>query len=94
MSFINSEYEEVNMSPRDPVDGSEAQVNSYGRPIAAISPTPRVLRLQSNELVRPIPTYPPDFLQESSNYQRVRMTNVNNQTIANPPTHGPEGTHL
>ena len=92
LSFIDSEFEEVNMSPRDPLYEPETQVKSYWRPVAAILPTPRTPRRQSIEIVRPIPTYPPDFAQESSNFQQLHANDANNQRNADHPTHEQEST--
>ena len=77
LSFIDCEIEEMSMSPRVRAEGSEIQINRYGRLIAEILPTPRISRQQSIEIVRPIPTYLPDFSQESSNFQHVRAIKMN-----------------
>ena len=91
LSFIDSEFEEVDMSPRDSTGASERQLNNYGRPVAAILPTPRIPRQQSNEMIRPIPTYPLNFSQESSNFQQINTTN--DQGITNPSAYEAGGTH-
>ena len=91
LSFIDSEFEEVDMSPRDSTGASERHLNNYGRPVAAILPTPRIPRQQSNEMIRPIPTYPLNFSQESSNFQQINTTN--DQGITNPSAYEAGGTH-
>ena len=45
-------------------------------------------------MVRPIPTYPLNFSQESSNFQQVNTINANNQGIVNPPVREVENAHL
>ena len=94
LSFIDSEFEEVNMSPRDSPVLSEERVNNYGRPVAAILPTPRIVRQRSDEVVRPIPTYPPNFLQESSHFHQVNSVDTNNQGAVIPPLSEAGITHL
>ena len=73
-----------------PAERSEIRKNSYGRSFAAILPATRISRQQSSEIVRPIPTYPPNFSQESSNFQQVRTINLDSQRITNFPTHEPK----
>ena len=85
LSFIDSEFEEVDMSPRDSSEVPERQLNNYGRPVAAILPTPRIPRQQPDEMIRPIPTYPLNVSQESSNFQQINATN--DQGIKNPPAY-------
>ena len=48
-------------------------------------PTPRIPRQQPDEMIRPIPTYPLNFSQESSNFQQINATN--DQGIKNPPAY-------
>ena len=91
LSFIDSEFEEVDMSPRDSTEVPERQLNNYGRPVAAILPTLRIPRQQSDEIIRPIPTYPLNFSQESSNFQEINTTN--DQGITNPSPYEAGGIH-
>ena len=93
-SFVDSEFEEVNMSPMDSPVGSETQVNSYGRPVAAILPSPMIPKQRPGEILRPVPTYPPNFSQKLSTFQQVNSTNASNQRIVNPPTLEAENAHL
>ena len=79
------------MSPKDSTEVPERQLNNYGRPVAAILPTPRIPRQQSDEMIRPIPTYPLKFSQESSNFQQVNATN--DQGITNPSAYEAGGIH-
>ena len=89
LSFIDSEFEEVDMSPRDSTEVPERQLNNYGRPVAAILPTPRIPRQKSDEIIRPIPTYPLNFSQESSSFQQIKTTN--DQGIINPSAYEADG---
>ena len=83
LSFIDSEFEEVAMSSRGSPELSDGRLSSYGQPVAAILPTPRIPRQRPDEMVRPIPTYHLNFLQESSYFQPVDSTNAKIQGIAN-----------
>ena len=85
LSFIHSEFQEVDISPRDSSEAPERLLNNYGRPVAAILPTPRIPRQQPDEMIRPIPTYPLNFSQESTMFQQVTATN--DQGITNTPAY-------
>ena len=91
LSFMDSQFEEVDISPRDSSEVPERQLNKYGRPVAAILPTPRIHRQQPDEMIRPIPTYPLNFSQESSNFKQVTATN--DQGITNPAAYEAGGVH-
>ena len=62
-SFVDSEYEGENGSPvgLEPVASEATLLNSYGRPSAAILPTPRSSDHQVGQTSREIPTYPPNY---------------------------------
>ena len=83
---IDSEFEEAGMSSRAPVAEPSVQYNSYGRPTAAILPTPKTSMQQPKEIVRPILTYPPNFLQESSDFHQAQTANTNT-SLTSLPTH-------
>ena len=65
-------------------------LNSYGRPSAAILPTPRGRGRGRGLVCRPIPTYPPGFLLDviGDTMQEIKMDNFNNGYIntQNGPT--------
>ena len=68
-SFIDSEFEEATSSPDEPSVNSNSRVNSYGRPTAAILPTPRNAEHQPDGGSGHLPTYPPNFHAETSSFQ-------------------------
>ena len=43
--------------------------------------------------IRPVPTYPPNFVRESSDFHRAQIVNANAQRVTNLPTHEPEGVY-
>ena len=107
LSFIDSEFEEVGMPPETPDAEPNVHVKSYGRPIAAILPTPRTSLHQQNgtrpvnkmeqngttkwnKMVRPVPTYPPNFVRESSNFHQNHMVDANAQRATELPTYQPD----
>ena len=68
-SFIDTEFEDSPMSPPESERPTRVQMNSYGRPTAPILPTPRTDNQQLTNVNRPIPTYPPNFANNSTNFQ-------------------------
>ena len=81
------------MPPETPDREPNVQVNSYGRPIEAILPTPRTSVQQQDGTIRPVPTYPPNFVRESSDFHQAQIVNANAQGVTNLPTHEPEGIY-
>ena len=71
-SFMDSEFEETDSSPPDLLEGTTVSTNSYGRPIAAILPTPRAPHIHAREISQPIPIYPPKFRPENTDFQIVQ----------------------
>ena len=67
-SFVDSEFEETNESPEElRGDGPDnMRVNSYGRPTAAILPTPRTNIVQPGDVNVVPPTYPHGYPPEAS----------------------------
>ena len=93
LSFIDSEFEEVDMPLKTPDAEPNVQVNSYGRPIAAILATPRVSGQQQDGTIRPVPTYPPSFARESTDFYQVQTVKTIAQRVTSLPIHEPEGTY-
>ena len=73
-SFIDTELEDSPMSPWESAEPSTRPVNSYGRPAAAILPTPRSNNHETTVVNRPIPTYPPNFANTYPIYQPQQIT--------------------
>ena len=98
-SFIDIEFEESPESPDDQEMEDNRSLNSYGRPSAAILPTPRERGRGRGLVPRPIRTYPPGFSTESSNLtvigdnmQEIREDNFNSgytSTQIGPPITNP-----
>ena len=82
-SFINTELEDSPMSPWEPQVREEGSTNSYGRPTAAILPTPRDNPQRSVPVNRPAATYPPNFEANASHFQMLQTNIFNNhhQTV-------------
>ena len=89
-SFVDSEFEEVDMPPESPETEANVRVNSYGRPVAAILPIPRASVQQQAGTFRPVPTYPPNFVQGSSNFHQTQADNTNAQEGSNLPSYETE----
>ena len=94
-SFVSSEFEESPESPDDQDMTQRPPLNSYGRPSAAILPTPRGRGIGRGLPGRPQPNYPPGFSAENSNFtnlgdnvsevQTAGQNNVNNYLHNRPP---------
>ena len=94
-SFVSSEFEESPESPDDQETTQQPPLNSYGRPSAAILPTPRGRGRGRGRPGRPQPNYPPGFSAENSNFtnlgdnvaevQTAGQNNVNNYLQNRPP---------
>ena len=67
-SFIDSELEPENGSSNDINPDTDTRLNSYGRPTAAILPTPRNTEHQSDNASQPVPTYPLNYHPNSSDF--------------------------
>ena len=82
-SFIDTELEDSLMSPWEPQAREEGSTNSYGRPTAAILPTPRDNPQRSVPVNRPAATYPPNFVANASHFQMLQPNIFNNhhQTV-------------
>ena len=76
-SFIDSDLELENEPSNDPNPGTDIRLNSYGRPTAAILPTPRNAEHQSDTASQIVPTYPPNYHPNSSDVY-LWVGNVNN----------------
>ena len=66
-SFIDTEFEESPKSPDEQETSGNMSVNSYGRPTAAVLPTPRGRGRGRGSVTRPVPTYPPGYSPRMSN---------------------------
>ena len=66
--FIDSEFEEATGSPGELSVNINSRVNSYSLPSAAILPTPRNAKHQPDGGIRLLPTYPPNFHSETSDF--------------------------
>ena len=82
-SFIDTELEDSPISPWEPQVRVEGSTNSYGRPTAAILPTPRDNPQRSVPVNRPAATYPPNFVANASHFQMLQPNIFNNhhQTV-------------
>ena len=67
-SFIDSELELENEPSNDPNPDTDIRLKSYGRPTAAILPTPRNAEHQSDTASQLVPTYPPNYHPNSSDF--------------------------
>ena len=67
-SFIDTEFEESPESPDEQETSGNMSVNCYGRPTAAVLPTPRGRGRGRGSVTRPVPTYPPGYSPEMSNF--------------------------
>ena len=67
-SFIDSELEPENGSSNDLNPDTDTRLKNYGRPTAAILPTPRNAEHQSDTASQPVPTYPPNYHTNSSDF--------------------------
>ena len=68
LSFIDSELEPESKSSNDLNPVADSRLNNYGRPTAAILPTPRNAEHQSDTASQPVPTYPPNYHPNSSDF--------------------------
>ena len=94
-SFVSSEFEESPESPDDQEMVQQPPLNSYGRPSAAILPTPRERGRGRGLPRRPRPNYPPGFSADISNFtdlgdnisevQTADHNNVNDYLHNRPP---------
>ena len=94
-SFVSSEFEGSPESPDDQEMTQQPPLNSYGRPSAAIFPTPRGRDRSRGLPGRPQPNYPPGFSAENSNFTNLGdnvtefhttgQNNVNNYFHNGPP---------
>ena len=75
-SFIDTELEDSPTSPWEPSESSTGPINSYGRPAAAILPTPRSKNHEATVVNRPIPTYPPNFANTYPIYQPQQIIDL------------------
>ena len=84
-SFIDAELEDSPMSPWESPHRVEGSTNSYGRPTAAILPTPRDKGVSQRGVPvnRPADTYPPNCVANASNFQmpQPNVFNDHQQTI-------------
>ena len=71
-SFIDTEFEESPESPDELEMSGSMPANSYGRPTASILPTPRGLGRGRGTVTCPVPTYPPGYLPQTSNFDLTR----------------------
>ena len=78
-SFIDTELEDSAMSPWDTTEPMGVPVNSYGRPIAAILPTPSNTTQALAAINRPIPTYPTNFTANNLNFQAQQLVDHGHQ---------------
>ena len=85
-SFIDSEFEEINESPEERrIDNLDnTRVSSYGRPTAAIFPTPRRDGIQADYVSAALPTYPLGNNPEASAFHPQQRNAQNGQDL---PTH-------
>ena len=67
-SFIDRGLELENEPSNYPNPETDIRLNSYGRPTAAILPTPRNAEHQSDTASQPVPTYPPNYHPNSSDF--------------------------
>ena len=81
MSFVDSEFEETNESPKElRGDGlGNMRVNSYGRPTVAILPTPRMNSTQPGDVNAVPPTYPQAYNPEASAFHPQHRSAQNGQ---------------
>ena len=80
-SFIDSDLELENEPSSNPNPDINIRLNSYGRPAAAILPTPRNAEHQSDAATQIIPTYPPNHHPNSSDFHHWDRSVNNGQNI-------------
>ena len=78
-SFIDTELEDSPMSPYDTAEPMGVPVNSYGRPSAAILPTPRNTTQAPAAIIRPIATNPTNFTANNLNFQAQQLVDHGHQ---------------
>ena len=83
-SFVDSEFEETNEPPEElRWNGTDnMRVNSYGRPTAAILPTPRTNIVQTGDVNVVPPTYPQNYNPEASAFCPQHRNAQNDQDSA------------
>ena len=77
-SFIDTELEDSPMSPWDTAEPMRIPVNSYGRPTAAILPTPRNANQMTTAINRPAPIYPANFAANNLDTQAQQTHRITN----------------
>ena len=93
-SFIYSEFEEATSSPNELSENTNSRVNSYGRPSAAILPTPRNAEHQPDGGSGHLPTYPPKFHAETSSFQPWHANVPVEQDIPRRSTENADWTNI
>ena len=93
-SFIDSEFEEATSSPDEPTVNTNPRINSYGRPSAAILPTPRNAEHQPDGGSGHLPTYPPNFHAETSSFQPWHANVPAEQDIPRSSTDNADWTNI
>ena len=79
--FVDTELEDSPMYPWKAAGPIVVPVNSYGRPTAAILPTPRNDNQRSAAINRPIPTYPTNFAANNLNFQDQQPVDHGHQPL-------------
>ena len=74
-SFIDTELEDSPMSPWDINEPMGISIDSYGRPTAAILPTPRNTNQAPPATNRPIPMDPTNFTTNNRDFQTQQPSN-------------------
>ena len=89
-SFIDSEFEEGNLFPWTLDNASTENTNNYGRPTARVPPTRRENPGSGGILPRPVPTYPPNYRPEVTNFQHTQFNEPMDQDLRRDiaPTQG------
>ena len=82
-SFIDSEFEEVNLFPLTMGNGPERTTNNCGRTTARVRPNPRTSSGDRGILPRPTPVYPPNYRQELTGFQQQQTSEPMEQEIPN-----------
>ena len=97
-SFVDSEFGETSESPEE-IRGNgpdDMRVNSYGRPTAAILPTPRTNIVQPGDVNVVPPTYPQNYNPEASAFRPQHRNAQNDQDASVGQVHNMEtaDTHV
>ena len=80
-SFIDSEFEEGKSFPWTMGSEPDEATNSYGRPTARISPTPRTSSDNRGILPRPMPVYPLNYRPELAIFQQLQANEPMEQKL-------------